>query len=417
MVVRARRIAALTVLAGALLWTAPVPARGAPGEGAAEGGASTEVRLRGERVLTLAAPLDGVAAPERARRASEALAAAMEAGDRKVSVRTVGREATVLVGERAVLRLGPADAAASGVADTAAHVASVVASVERALRDEDRRAAAQAAVFAFSMLVFSALVAFLVARRVAALAVGWAERIETGEAAVPALTAGGAELVSEGFLRAAVPLALRIGRVVAWIVALYAWLVFASTLSERTRPLGDRLAQALVDPAAEAVAALGRAIPLLVGFAVGAALVALVLRATRLWFEAVARGDARPTWISRDHARSTGALVRVAIVVLALLAAPGILGIREGGVGGVGIAALAALALGASPVAASLLLGVLAVYGGALRPGDLAEVGGRRGRVVEVTFREVVLEDAEGAQVRVPHLLALLHPTRVERRR
>jgi small-conductance mechanosensitive channel len=60
---------------------------------------------------------------------------------------------------------------------------------------------------------------------------------------------------------------------------------------------------------------------------------------------------------------------------------------------------------------------VVAVYGGALRPGDSAEVGGRRGRVVEVTFREIVLEDEDGARVRVPHLLALLHPTRVERRR
>jgi small-conductance mechanosensitive channel len=168
------------------------------------------------------------------------------------------------------------------------------------------------------------------------------------------------------------------------------------------------------------VAALGtlaRGIPVLAGLAVGALVVGLVVRGARRWFEAIARGEASAGWISREHARATGALVQVAIVVLALLAAPGVLGIREGGVGGIGLAALAALALGASPLAASLLLGVIAVYGGALRPGDRAEVGGRRGRVVEVTFREVLLEEQDGALVRVPHLLVLFHPTRVEPRR
>jgi small-conductance mechanosensitive channel len=101
--------------------------------------------------------------------------------------------------------------------------------------------------------------------------------------------------------------------------------------------------------------------------------------------------------------------------VLALLAAPGLLGLGEAGVGRLGLAALVALALGATPIAASLLLCVIAVYGRTLRPGDVAEVAGRRGRVVEVTLREVVLEDPDGGVVRVSHLLALLHPTRVER--
>ena len=49
--------------------------------------------------------------------------------------------------------------------------------------------------------------------------------------------------------------------------------------------------------------------------------------------------------------------------------------------------------------------------------GDLVEVAGRRGQVVDVTLREIVLEDAEGGLVHVPHLLSLLHPLRVERRR
>jgi small-conductance mechanosensitive channel len=406
-----RRIA--LALAAALLAALPGGAdAAAPGAGGAG-----DVRLRDARVVTLEASQGGAAPGERARRATDALAAAFAAGDRKVSVRPDGKDALVLVGERAILRVGPADAAATGAQDAAAQAGAVAAQVEQALRDEDRRLAAQAAVFALSMLVFSALVAFLLARRVSALARSWADRIEAGEATVPALSAGGVELASAGFLRAAVPLALRLGRVVAWFAALYAWLLYAATLSERTRPLGERLGQAVLDPSAAALGALARGIPVLAGLAVGVLVVGLVVRGTRRWFDAIARGEASAGWVSREHARPTGALVQGAIVVLALLAVPGLLGVREGGVGGIGLAALAALALGASPLAASVLLGVIAVYWGTLRPGDRAEVGGRRGRVVEVTFREVVLEDADGALVRVSHLLALFHPTRVEPRR
>jgi small-conductance mechanosensitive channel len=224
------------------------------------------------------------------------------------------------------------------------------------------------------------------------------------------------EVTSAGFLRGAVPLVLRLGRFLAWIAVGYAWLLFAATLSERTRPLGERLVRAVAEPAGETLGALGRAIPVGLALALGVAAVAVALRATRLWFEALARGDATSPWVSRSHARTTGALIRGALVVLALLAAPGLLGLREEGVGRLGLAALLALGLGATPIAATFLLGVLAVYGGSVRPGDLAEVAGRRGRVVDVTLREIVLEDAEGGRVHVSHLLSLLHPVRVERR-
>ncbi|MGC3997586.1 MAG: mechanosensitive ion channel [Anaeromyxobacter sp.] len=92
------------------------------------------------------------------------------------------------------------------------------------------------------------------------------------------------------------------------------------------------------------------------------------------------------------------------------------LGTGERGLGGLGWTVLIALGLGLTPIAATVLLGVLAVYGGALHPGAEVEVGGRRGRVLEVTLREVVLQDEQGGVVRVPHLLTLLHPTRVGRR-
>jgi small-conductance mechanosensitive channel len=402
------------VLAAAVLIALPFSS--AASDAPAPAGAGHPVRLRGRQILEVRAPLDGVSAAERARRASEALEAAFDAGARTTSVRPAGAASSVLLGDRPVLTLGRADAAAAGLPDAPSAATRAAADLEQVVREEARRLGAQAAVFALSMLVFSALVAFLLARRAGALALGWAERIESGELALPSLTAAGVEVTSARFLRGAVPPVLRLGRFLAWIAVGYAWLLFAATLSERTRPLGERLVRAVVEPAGDTLGALGRAIPVGLAVALTVAVVAVALRATRLWFEALARGDATSPWVSRAHARTTGALVRGALVVLALLAAPGLLGLREEGVGRLGLAALLALGLGATPLAATFLLGVLAVYGGTVRPGDLVEVAGRRGQVVDVTLREIVLEDAEGGLVHVPHLLSLLHPLRVERR-
>lgn len=71
------------------------------------------LRLREKRIAEIAASLDGAAPEARARMASDALAAAFAAGERKASVSIAGDRATVLLGERPVLVLGPADAAAA----------------------------------------------------------------------------------------------------------------------------------------------------------------------------------------------------------------------------------------------------------------------------------------------------------------
>jgi hypothetical protein len=53
------------------------------------------------------------------------------------------------------------------------------------------------------------------------------------------------------------------------------------------------------------------------------------------------------------------------------------------------------------------------VFGRKIRPGDFAEMGGRTGRVRKVTLLEVELEDPLGCELRVPHLMTLVRPTRI----
>jgi hypothetical protein len=47
-----------------------------------------------------------------------------------------------------------------------------------------------------------------------------------------------------------------------------------------------------------------------------------------------------------------------------------------------------------------------------MRPGERVELGGRHGQVRAVTLLDVQLEDDDGAELRVPHLVAFLHPSR-----
>jgi small-conductance mechanosensitive channel len=115
-----------------------------------------------------------------------------------------------------------------------------------------------------------------------------------------------------------------------------------------------------------------------------------------------------------DLAVPTGMLVRLGIVVAALvLAAPLVTGAQEGSLARAGVVALVSLGLACTPILASAAVGIAVVYGRRVRVGEVAEVGGRTGKVREVSLLEVRLEDDDGCDVRVPHLLGLVHPTRV----
>jgi small-conductance mechanosensitive channel len=410
-------------LAALALSLAPLASLGAGAPPAAEHGATAAaergawVRLRDTRVLEISAALGDTPPERRAREASQALAAAFDA-DPEGAVRTEvrGESAAVYLGAAPVLQLGPADAAAAGAASVPDAAAAAATRIQAAVDRERRRTAAQEAVFSFSMLVFTGLLAFLLARKLGALALALAARAEAGGERFRPLAFGGMELASAATVRGASAVALRLGRWAVHLAVLYVWVLFALSLFRTTRGYGDRLSDAVLAPLAGLIGRLGRALPLLVVAAVAAVLVALALRGVRLFFESVASGETELGWLPAELARPTSALVRGGLLVVVLLLAP-VLGLGEGGaIDALARSALLAAAIGGAPLAACVVAGLPVVYGRTLRRGDLAEVGGRRGRVAEVTLLSVHLEDEHGARVTVPHVLALFHPTRVERR-
>ncbi|HTS79595.1 MAG TPA: mechanosensitive ion channel domain-containing protein [Myxococcaceae bacterium] len=397
----------------------------APGAGAEEPSASQPpavVRLRDRPVLELRAPLGGRSPRIRAQDAGEALVHALEQPGPD-TVRLEPREEAVAlrVGTLLLLELGPEDARAAGTADLSLYAAATAQKIETALKAERRRVQIQDSVFSVSLAVFISLLAFLALQLVGRLGTQLQETLLSDRERVPALRLGSVEVASRRAVRGALHLGLRLGTRVVQVVVVYVWLLFLLSLFAATREYGSRLTGSVLRPSGALLARLGAALPMLVVAALLALVVALVVRTLRLFFDSIARGETHVRWISADLARPVGVLLRGALVVLAILfAAPLVTGGDSGALSWLAMAVLATLALGAVPLLASFAVGLPTVLGRTLKSGEMVELGGRQGQVREVTMLEVRLEDGEGAELRIPHLVAFLHPTRslgaVERR-
>lgn len=407
---RAGRAARLALALALILGAAAAQAAGAP---AAEAGAW--VRLRDQRVLELRAPRGEVPPEARARDATRALQAAVEA-DRAAepSVTIQEGEALLRVGAALVLRLGPEDATAEALslADLAAREA---AALRQALAAERRRLRAHDLVYAFSMVVFGGLVALVLIRRVGAAALAAADRLEAAGTPVPSLTLGGVEVLGGPAVRGAAAFGLRVGRHALQLALALAWALAALSQFEATRGARDLLVGALVDPLLAAGARLAGGLPLAVGLAVALGLAVLLAHAAGVYFDAVGRGEAASAWLPRPLAPALGRLARAGVLLAALLVVAALVG-GDGLLAGLARAVVLGLGLAAAPLAASALAGLPLLLGGRLQPGDDAEVGGQRGRVVLVGALATELEEAGGGRVLVPHLLTLFRPTRVARR-
>ncbi|HSO33592.1 MAG TPA: mechanosensitive ion channel domain-containing protein [Labilithrix sp.] len=391
----------------------------APAKSAAAAAAQTgEVRVHEKVVLVLRAPRAGVTAQERARVATAALEALLAQTEdvAETRVEETPGTAVVYVGKTPIVTLGPDDVDGSGEASLTVLAAQVSTRLAQAISTEKKRSAIATTVFSFSLLVFSALLAFLLFNRVSEVAVRIRTSIGDNPEKVTALRLGKIEFVSAGAARGVVSVGLALGYRFIQIALGYGWLIFALSLFEATKGYTERLTGMVVKPLYGLAARIGGALPLVVVASIAVVAVTVLVRFVGLFFDSITRGDTRVGWLSRDLARPTSVLARLAIIVAALvLGSPLITGENDGVIARVGLVALFAGALAATPLLASSVVGITVVFGRRMKRGDEVEVGGRRGKVLDVTLLDVRIEDESLAEVSVPHLLALFHPTRVHR--
>ena len=400
----------------------PPSARASPkpvgSSGAARAAVTGEVHVHEKIVVVLRAPRGGVTAQERARVATTSLEGLLAQSDDVGDTRFEEMDGTavVYVGKTPVLTLGEEDVEGSGEANLHVLGAQVTTRISQAIANEKKRSAIATTVFSFSLLIFSGLLAFLLFGRVAELAGRLKTSIIDTPEKVTAVRLGKIELVSAGAARGAISVLVAFGHRLIQLAIAYGWLIFALSLFDATRGYTEKLTGTVVKPLYGLATRIGGALPIVVVAAIAVVAVTVLVRFVGLFFDSIIRGDTRVTWISRDLARPTSALARIGIIVAALvLGSPLITGESDGVVSRVGLVVLFSMALAAVPLLASGILGVLVVFGRRMKRGDDVEVGGRRGRVLDVTLLDVKLEDDALAEVNVPHLLGLLHPTRIHR--
>lgn len=376
-------------------------------------GTEVAVRIKDRKVFGLF----GKNASERAKHAGHALERAFDAaGKEPVDVRYVLEKGVAIVyaGKTPIVEVDEADAQAAGAATLEAYAADLTTKVQTALNQEKKRSQIANTVFGFSLVVFSALIAFLLLGKASELAGRAQNWVEDNPERMPSVRLGGIELMRPAALEAVATLAIDAGKRILQFGVLYAWLLFALSLFDATKGYTDRLTSLVLGPLSGLLTRLGTGLPMAVVFAIAALAVVLLVRFTAVFFAGVARGETTLDWVPQDLAHPVGILVRIGIVVAAIvLAAPLLTGTDDGALSRAGIAILAAFGLSATPVIACGVVGSLVVFDRRLRPGDFVEVGGRTGRVRAVSLLEVHLEDEHGCEVRVPHVLSLWHPTRV----
>jgi hypothetical protein len=394
---------------------APSASHGPPTSSSADTSGGSPVRIHDRKVFVIRVQRGGQTAAQRAANATQALEHAVDQPDaRGVRVEENGDVAIVFLGDTPIIQLGPDDAVAEGDASLSVNAHSVASKVESAATAERKRSALATTVFSICVLVFSALVVFLLLGRLGELVGKVRAWVEAHPERLPNVRVAGIDVIRPAALRGGVLVAIDASKWVLRFGGAYIWILLALSLFDATRAYSERLTGFVFAPLSGLMGRAASALPVLIVFAIAGLAVALLVRFVALFFGSVARGETTLPWLPADLAPPTSILVRAGIVLVAVtLAAPLVTGTEEGALGRAGMIALIAIGLAITPTLATLATGTAIVFGRRLRVGDYAEVGGRSGIVRSVALLEVCLEDTVGCEIRVPHLASLLHPTRV----
>ncbi len=407
-----RRVVALT----GLLWLVLSALVAAQGDAPAPVGAA--VTLRDKQIFQLLRGDGALSVQDRARTASRALAEA--AGDKSAEParwETRGLRAVVLVGTREIVGLSPEDASAAHEGSLESLAAHVTTQVERALVGERQRTSLANTVFSISLVVFFGLITLYLMGKLRAFTGAARDHLLAHPERVPALKLNRLEVLGPASVRNALNILLGVGRALGLLGLIYAWLVLSLSLFERTRPWVARLTGVLLDPLSALVARVAQALPTFVIAIFALALLAVLLRVIDLFFASVGRGETRMTLVPPDLAHPTSIVLRAGVVLLALLfAGPILTGQHDGSLSRGALVLLLGLALAAAPLGCAVLIGLALSFSRSVRLGDRIDYGGQTGVVSAIGLIWLVLDDEEGASVRVPHLRALWHPTRIHKR-
>jgi len=205
-------------------------------------------------------------------------------------------------------------------------------------------------------------------------------------------------------IRAALHNTLLVIRVILFsgLALVYAGYVLAQWPA--THELSHGVAGLALDPLRTLMAGFVRNIPRLAFLAVLLILVRVILRVTRLFFEAVGRGTVRLGGFDREWAGPTYKLVRVGIVAFGLIVAyPHIPGSESDAFKGVSLFIGIVFSLGSSSSIANIIAGYMMTYRRAFKVGDRVKIGEAVGDVIEARLQVTHLRSPKNEEIIIPN--------------
>lgn len=376
-----------------------------------------ELRFHDRTLFVIRAARGELLPADRARAASRALKSAVAVGEgeeiAKAHSEVNGSLVVVYVGTTPILSLGPDDAALAGEPSASVVAAAVETRIADALAAERKRSAIATTVFSLSLVVFSALIAFLVLRRLDDLAGTLRARFRQENERMSGIRIGDVELLSAGASRGFLSAVITLGYRLFQLALVYGWLVFALSLFATTRPYTARLTGFVIEPIGALALRVGESLPIVVVLAIAAAAMSILVRFAGLFFESVAFGKTHLEWLPPELARPVSVLVRAGIVIAGVVfGSPLLTGAADGALARAGMVVFVSLALSMIPVLASAAIGTVLIFGRRVRHGEHVEIGAHSGRVVEVGLLDTKLADGAGCELRVPHFYTLTHAIR-----
>jgi hypothetical protein len=374
-----------------------------------------EVKVGETVAFVVRAHLADQSTEQRATAASRAIQEAFDdASPEDVHAERAGELAVVYLGKTPVIQLSVADAKSANDATLDVHADSVASQLAKAVRAEKSRSALASKIFSICLVVFFGVVVLYLWRKIAEFAERASDWLEANPHRIPAIRVRTLQILTPTAVRTGSALAISVGKWVGQFSIVYLWLLFALSLFEATRDLSERLNGYILQPFVSLAARVAGSLPIIVVVAIAILTVAIVFRVVGLFFEGVRDGSTTIEWLPAELARPTSTLVRAGLLLATfVLAAPILTGHPDGALARAGLVGLVTVGLASVPLVASCMVGVVVVYGKRLRLGEYVHIGETSGKVLEVGLVDVTLEDDEGNETRVPHLLSLFRPTQV----
>lgn len=261
-----------------------------------------------------------------------------------------------------------------------------------------------AQVSAVATLAFIAVIALFtwLARRVATLAAAsWMPRVQ-------AIRLPGMHVLTGPHLWNSLAAAARGLRLLVLALLTYIYVEFTLQQFAATRPLGERLAEYLLDPLRRMGRGLVDELPSLLFLLVLYLVIRFVLRMLRLYFATLESGAVRLHGFESHWSTPTYRLVRIGVVAFALVVAyPYIPGSESEAFKGLSIFAGILLSIGSSAFIANYVAGYSLIYRKLFAIGDRVRIGEVTGEVVETRVQVTRIRTPKNEEVILPNSMIL----------